>query len=287
MMKRLHKLAFAAALLGAAVTVAEKAEAQEIQLTGPLAGAGSHKHLRLYRKGRLELAPTVSFTLLDEYRRTILTGAKIQYNVTDWFAVGVWGAYGAISSSTDLTDQVADVNTARRGSNSSVAEQNAVSRTAVNMTSGDFRDQTAKIQWTAAPQVQLVPFRGKMALFQKIFVDADAYLHGGLAFVGLQERGHCAAGSCTAASSFDLQSRMAIAPTFGLGFTFYPSNFVSFGFEYRAMPFSWNRAGFDTRGSSSDFPDNAIDSNDSTFKFNQMVSIHVGFSLPTKPQISN
>ena len=72
------------------------------------AGAAAHRsaqgrprgprHLRLYREGRFEIAPTVSFTLLDEYRRTILVGARLNYNIRDWLAIGVWGAVGAIST---------------------------------------------------------------------------------------------------------------------------------------------------------------------------------------------
>ena len=63
---------------------------------------------------------------------------------------------------------------------------------------------------------------------------------------------------------------------------------MSLGAEYRALPFSWNRAGFDTKGSGSDnnFPDNKIDSQDRTFKFNQIIAISLGFSFPTKPKIS-
>ena len=78
------------------------------------------------------------------------------------------------------------------------------------------------------------------------------------------------------------------APTVGVGLTFYPSNFVSFGVEYRALPFSWNRAGFDARGTGTNgnFPDGQVNSNDETFKFNMLVNIHVGFSFPTKPKIS-
>ncbi len=282
---------FLTALVGAlgVMAIASAAEAQEIQLTGPLAGAPATRHMRLYRKGRFEVAPTASFTLLDEYRRTILFGGRLQYNITDWLGIGGWGAFGAISTTTDLSDQI-----------DAVAPRNA--RTAVNIPNcppgsagcPKFGDQLAKMQWVAAPQVQFVPFRGKLAIFQQIFVDTDAYLHAGVAFIGLQERGDCGTGTGGAADcitpnkSFALQNRTAIAPTFGLGLSFYASDFISLGVEYRALPFSWNRAGFDSAGSGPNqkFPDNKIDSNDQSFKFNQMITIAVGFSLPTKPGIS-
>ena len=55
-----------------------------------------------------------------------------------------------------------------------------------------------------------------------------------------------------------------------------------------AFPMSWNRGGFDSRGGQPDgnFPDNKIDSEDQTFKFNQMVFVGVGFHLPTTPKVS-
>jgi outer membrane beta-barrel protein len=272
-------LAGVASLLATSL-VSAPAEAQEIQLTGPLAGAPAVRHERLYRDGRFEIAPTVSFTLLSEYKRTILFGARAQYNITDWLGFGVWGAFGAVQIDTNLTDQINSV---------AVRKQ---PETAVNVTPGNFGDQVATIQWVAVPQLQLTPFRGKLAIFQKVFVNADAYLHGGLGFVGLKERGDCGGAppqlSCTQAASFDLASRMAIAPSFGLGFNFYIGDFMSVGAEYRALPFSWNQGGFDTRGGNpnGNFPDNKITSADQTFAFNQMVTLSLGFSFPFAPKLS-
>ena len=42
------------------------------------------------------------------------------------------------------------------------------------------------------------------------------------------------------AETFDMASRIAIAPTFGLGFTFYVNRWSALGFEWRAVPFSRN-----------------------------------------------
>ena len=261
----------------ASFAVATPAAAQEIQLTGPLAGAPAVRHERLYRDGRFEIAPTVSFTLLDEYQREILFGLRAQYNITDWLGVGVWGAYGAVQITTNQTDLI----------NSTAPRE---SQTAVNLpATGNMA--AAQMQWVAVPQLQLTPFRGKLAVFQKIFINADAYIHGGLGFVGLKERGDCGAtgqSSCTAASSFDLTSRIALSPTFGLGFNFYIGDFMSLGVEYRALPFSWNQGGFDTAGGNpnGNFPDNKITSADENFKFNQMLTVSLGFSFSMSPTIS-
>jgi hypothetical protein len=55
-----------AVLTGCALLMtAAPAEAQEIQLTGPLAGAPAVRKLRLHRDGWFEVAAGSSFTLLD------------------------------------------------------------------------------------------------------------------------------------------------------------------------------------------------------------------------------
>ena len=284
---RIARTAAGVALAAACWVGTEKpAQAQEIQLTGPLAGAPACRHCRLYREGRFEVAVGPGFTLLDEYKRTIFISGRLQYNIFDFLGVGLFGGFGAASLNTDLSDKIND--TAPRNSRTAA-------NLPVNVTSGkltqDFDVQAGKMKWMAAPQVTFSPFRGKLAIFQKLFVDTDLYIHGGAAFIGVEERADCAAGKCTLAANkdaFATTTRVAIAPTFGLGFTFYVSNLVSVNLEYRAFPMSWNRGGFDTRGTGSDanFPDNKIDSEDRTFKFNQMIFVAAGFHFPTAPKVS-
>lgn len=277
----------AASVLGISPT----AEAQEIQLTGPLKGAPAVRHLRLYREGRFNIAPAVSFTLLDEYRRTIMAGASASYNIKDWLSIGAWGAFGAVSMTTDLTDKIDGASPRDPLTALNVNHSNFPSGGAA-----PFADQTAKLSWVFVPQITFIPFRGKLAIFNKIFVDSDFYVSWGPAFVGIKERNSCAATpatpkGCADPNSFGLQSQTKFlwwgAP--GLGFTFYPGQTVSLGVEYRALPFSWNRAGFDSRGggTNGNFPDGKIDSNDETFKWNQMITIAVGFALPTKAKVSD
>jgi opacity protein-like surface antigen len=288
MTRRFVRTVLAALAVSAALSAAGTSEAQELQLTGPLKGAPAVRHLKLYRQGRFEIAPAVSFSLLDEYRRTILVGARINYNITDWLAIGVWGAAGVVSTATDLTDKI-DA-TSPRDPLTAINVNHSKNPSGQGPVPASFADQTAKISYVVAPQATFIPFRGKLAIFNKIFVDTDLYLAAGVAFVGIQERQDCGGQGtpCSNPDTFGLQSKTKIAPTFGVGLTFYPSNFVSFGVEYRALPFSWNRAGFDSRGSgpNGDFPDGQVNSSDETFKFNQLVTVDLGFSFPTKPKIS-
>jgi len=263
----------------------ERAEAQQILLTGPLAGAPAVRKLRQHRKARFEVAPAVSFSLLDEYQRTILVGARLNYHFTDWLAFGAWGAFGAAHIPTHLSEQIQEVNAQRRAEDAAVQAatgnpafmQRATQLTAVNI-GPDFTKQLGSMDWVVAPQLTAVPFRGKLALFQSIYLDTDLYFFGGPAFVGLTERKNCE----TCNGNFAMESRVAIAPTFGLGFTFYINKWSALGFEYRALPFAWNTGGIDTAGGGKDkkFPDNKITNDDRQFNFNQVLTVSWNIYLP-------
>jgi len=293
---KVRRTAFAVIVAGLSlVTGVEKAHAQEILLTGPLAGAPAVRKLKLYRQNRFEIAPAASFTLLDEYQRQILLGARLQYNITDWLAIGVWGASGAVKITTGLSEKIQGVNESRQSDNAARAAANRgptlnsqLTRTNIGQ---DFTKQLGTMDWVAAPQLTLVPFRGKIALFQSIYADTDLYFFGGAAFVGLKERKDCGPkviGGAPCSASFDMASRTAIAPTFGLGFSFYVNKFMSFGFEWCGMPFARNTGGFDNHGGGPNgkFPDYSINEKDREFKFNQMLTVSLGFYLPTKYKVS-
>lgn len=296
--------------LGVAL-VPEQAKAQEILLTGPLKGAGAVHRLRLYRNSRVEIAPTATFTLLDEYVRQIFVGARLNYNITDFLALGVWGGFSpdALQIEAGLVDKIQSQNNARRTLNNQLnagGNQSTLNSrlTALNV-GRQFEEQLGRVDWIVAPQVTFVPFRGKIALFQSIYVDSDLYFFAGPAIASVTERADCAgtgpisAGGCSSATtvgntadgdpivlpnnvSFPTESRITIAPTFGLGFTFYVNRWNAFGFEWRATPFSRNTGGFDNHGSGpdNDFPDQSVNSDDRDFKINQMLSVSWSFYLP-------
>jgi hypothetical protein len=292
----------------ALVSLSAPADAQEIQLTGPLAGAPAVRKLRLRRAGRFEVALGSSFTLLDQYLRTIMPGATLTYHPTDWLGFGVWGGKG-FQYNTGLADElqqkaIDDRNCAGRPS------VKACQLTAVNLVKNDpsgqrtlASQQLAHIDWAVAPQVVVVPFRGKISLFSALFLDTDVNIFAGPAIVGLKERAPCGkdtdgkdiaaqsdslgnslgGGPCANQHSFVLASRIAVAPTFGLGLNFYAGQFLGFGAEFRALPFSWNTAGFDNHGggNNKEFPDNNVNSADREFHFNTMITVHVKIAFPT------
>jgi hypothetical protein len=148
----------------------------------------------------------------------------------------------------------------------------------------NLEDQLGGIDWVAAPQITLTPFRGKLALFQSIYLDTDFYFSAGPAFIGLTERENC--NPC--AGQFDTTSRLAIAPTAAVGFSFYVNKWSAIGWEYRFLPFAWNISGFDTAGGGKDseFPDNKISDADQRFRVNMAMTLSYNIYLPTQYKVS-
>lgn len=309
----------ASALVAVATWLAPHiAQAQEILLTGPLKGAGAVRDLRLYRKGRFEIAPAATFTLLDEYLRQILVGGRITYNITDFLALGAWGGFSPepLKLEAGLVEKIQAENQRRGGISAGRLAAGMQPRLQERLTSlnlgNKFEKQLGSINWIVAPQITFVPFRGKIALFSSIYIDSELYFFGGPAIAGVTERKDCdgpdssTSGGCSSEAlsnavdgegariavpnteTFPMESRIAIAPTFGLGFTFYVNRFNALGFEWRAVPFSRNTGGFDNHGTGpdNDFPDQKVNADDRDLKLNQMLSVSWNFYLPLDYQLS-
>jgi hypothetical protein len=282
----LTMIAATLAFAGVEPHLAGKAAAQEVQVQGPLAGAPAVVGLRIYRALRFSIQLHAAMTLQDEFSRAFLPGGQLMFHPTDWLGIGIWGGF-AINIDSALADQV----TAK-------GQTNAVNVLSLPTAAG-FSKQIGRIKWIAAPQVSFIPLRGKLGIFEKLFVDTDFYVFGGVGFVGVEERAdvtqqkstQCLAGGNLAASIAcfeDGQSaRVAIAPTFGAGLSLYLAEFLTMSIEWRGLPFAWNTSGTDESGSArGDFPDKQINSSDRLSHFNHMLTLGFGFYLPTKPKIS-
>jgi hypothetical protein len=185
-----------------------------------------------------------------------------------------------------------------------------------------FRQQIGNLNWMVSLQATLIPLRGKLALFQNIFIDSDLYIFAGPALVGVTERANFDAnpsGQAEDALGPDSQavidsqlartSRIAPTASFGVGLNFFINRFLSLSVEYRAFPFAWNTMGTDENStankcgadgaqSCAGFPDYQVDrdangggrflldANDRSFHWNQMVNFSLNFFLPTAPRIS-
>lgn len=278
----------AVAILGADLVAPSQAAAQEVQITGPLAGQPAVRRMRLYRQMRIMLEPEFTFTLQDEYSRTLFAGLHAGFYFTDWLGIGVWGAYGVANLDTNLTDEVVGKGVTDERSRLSFPTQQG------------FDNQIATMTWAAAAQIEFIPLRGKLAIFEKLFVDTDFFIFVGAGVVGIEERRDTSAAemaACDAAADrfacrFDLQtqrsSRVAVGPTFGAGINLYFNGIIGLSLSWRGLPFSWNTSGFDNSGDPrGDFPDGNINEDDRFFKLNHMFNVGVTIYLPTDPAITD
>lgn len=275
-------------LAAEALLATPTAQAQEIQITGPLAGAPAVRRMRIYREERFQLKPGVSFSLQDEFSRAVFVGAEANYHFTDWIGVGVAGAYGVAQINTDLTTQVQE--------NGVVVDRNRLSLPS----NEGFDDQIGRWNWWLALQVTFIPLRGKLALFQNFFLDTDFFISAGFALAGIEERADVTSGVCSPENSGGITSPDCLATqsarassirptgTFAVGLTVYANDWFGLSFEYRAMPFAWNTSGFDNKDDQGETnnPDEIIDSNDRVFQFNQMFTLGLSFYLPTEAKTS-
>lgn len=272
------------------------AHAQDVQITGPLAGQPAVRHMRQYRVNRFFITPSVGYTLQDEFSRALFFGGSIGYHFTDWLGIGAWGGGAPIDIDTDLTSQVA--------ANGQVSDQNRLSLPSAE----GFPDQVGRIRWGASLHVLFIPLRGKLSLFQAGFVDTDLYILAGVGMFGVDERidvsredyiaqctGMQPPGSsnpgCLATQS--RASRILPAPMLGVGLSMYFNEFIGLQIEWRAFPFSWRVSGFDESGENADgqpgggFPDEAISGDDARTTFNQMLNIGLVIYLPTEVAITD
>jgi outer membrane beta-barrel protein len=313
MTKRSHPmrtmlLAVAVAIAaGASAMAPGAASAQEVQISGPLAGQPAVRHMRVYRAGRFNLMPTIAYTLQDEFARSLFVGLEANYHFTDWIGVGIWGAYNPADISTDLTSQIT--------STGQTTDRNRLSLPYA----GNFGQQIGHIRWGVSAHLIFVPLRGKLSLFQSVFIDTDLYIFAGIAIWGVEERAYtdAATAMCTGvagapymdqaghaiaqgqsqagcvASQFARASRVAPAPIFGVGLSLYANSWFGISLEWRATVFSWNPAGTDESGfdqhgqPGSGFPDGHIDGNDSRTIFTHMMQLGFTFLLPPDQTVTD
>lgn len=272
-----------------ASALASQASAQEVQITGPLAGQPAVRHMRVFRAGRFNLMPTASYTLQDEFARALFLGLEANYHFLDWLGIGIWAAYNPADIDTDLTSQISQTG--------QTTDRNRLSLPQA----GNFSHQIGHLRWAVSAHLIFVPLRGKLSLFQSIFVDTDLYIFAGVAIWGVEERAGtdqmtagCAMADPTTgqsspscvSSQLARASRVAPAPIFGIGLSLYANSWFGISLEWRASVFSWNPSGTDESGvdqhnqPGSGFPDHVIDGSDSRTTFTHMVQLGLIFNLP-------
>ena len=257
------------------------ASAQDVHVSGPLAGAPAVKKLRLWRDMRLHFEPFFAFTIGDEYSRSLIVGGELRFHFLDWLGIGGWGGYSVATLDTNLAKEVQS-----KGVTTNANRLDLPSRE-------NFPSQTGRINWWSGVELHFVPFRGKLAMFQKVFFDADLDFFVGAAFVGVEERADAVgrpspsdvafceiANNPMDAGCLESQNarskRTAVAPSFGVAFNAFFHDFLGISLRWRGIPFKYNTGGTDNNN------DGQIDSNDRIRQFNNMFTVGLTFVLPPK-----
>ncbi len=274
------------------------ASAQDVQVSGPLAGATSVKKLRLWRAMRLHVEPFFAFTIGDEYARSLIVGGEVRFHFVDWFGIGGWGGYSVGQLDMHLTKEIRDKGFTKEGAN------------VLDLPEKDnFPQQIGRINWWSGVELHFTPFRGKLAMFQKVFFDADLDFFVGAAFVGVEERANSELGEaqpldpeegqeyCFPPGTGDpgagnrdigcLDSQLArsrrtvVAPSFGIAFSAFFRDFLGISLRWRGIPFKYNTGGTDNN------KDGQIDSGDRIRQFNNMFTFGLIFVLPPKTKTTD
>jgi outer membrane beta-barrel protein len=276
----------------ASLLLGATAQAQEVQITGPLAGQPAVRHMRQYRVDRVQLiVPTVGYTLQDEFSRSLMVGLEANFHFTDFLGIGVWGAMANFGNSfhidTDLTAQVIQ--------NGQTTDRNRLSMP----DNEQFGEQVGRLQGVVSAHLLFAPLRGKLSLFQGAFVDTDFYILAGFALAFVQERANVdTAGVCGGDTTSDAcrdtqtarQDRLAPTAVVGVGLNLYFNEWIGLALQWRAFPFDMNPAGTDEAGGAGDasvsIPDGLITDQDQRFYFHHMMNIGLIINLPPEIHVS-
>jgi outer membrane beta-barrel protein len=257
-------LVFTVVAIGGTTALPTPVQAQEILLEGPLAGAPAVRKVTQYRKLRFSVGPQFAYTFLGQYMHNFLIGGRAEFNVTDWLGVGLVGYY-AFNAPTKLTKHISNSENLA-GENTIPADSNWPSYTGAD----NFEDQVALMKGMYLAQVNFIPFRGKMSMFNKLFVAIDGAIFVGGGIVHFQERESCDGSQnddgtfndgCGDYDAFkETGDTGLIAPTrvdqisgaftWGIGVMAYFNDWIALNLEFRMTPFKWNAGGTDEAGQS-------------------------------------
>jgi outer membrane beta-barrel protein len=237
------------------------ASAQEILLEGPLAGAPAVRKLVKYRELRFSAGPQFGYTILNNYEHNFLVGARLEFNILDWLSVGAI-AYYSFNAPTKLTQHIAN-STDIGGQPTTPSESNFPSYTGAE----NFENQVSLLKGMYLAQIAVVPLRGKLSMFEKLFVAIDGAIFVGGGIIQLNERKDCTGEDTNGDGVIDLCGGLSQIPddngdygsvqrvnritgtfTVGAGFMAYFNDWFALNLEYRVAPFKWNEAGTDESG---------------------------------------
>ena len=239
--RALALVAFTLAALGAQASADRK---------NPLLGQPEVRRRYLLNDGRFEITPSLAFTVAADLKHTIAPGVKAMFHLNDYLWFGGEVGFGAANINTGLFDRVlATLPTTIEPRLAICPPDNHPCDFAPSKKQAEQRARD--IGLIADAHVAFSPWFGKMAIFQKWFINMDLYFMGGVGFVGLKNTVPSDTPKTVGANS-DGDPRndipdtngIKIGPVLGGGFHFFFNRFTALNFEFKDYIFNDNPSGF-------------------------------------------
>ncbi len=248
MKKLLHVLLFVS-ILGTSIS------AFAVERGDPLKGQPAVRRRVLYLPERFEVTPSFGVSFLQDYKHSIMVGAKAEYHLNDYLSFGFSAHFSPFSMNTGLTDEI-----------QATLPNQLENDTWVNPTPSKkaMMDALNEIKLVMGPHIAYTPAFGKMGLFSTIFFNFDIYFFGGLGIV-LFEAGNLdpytdtpqqyqqflangTAGQKLHILVNEENGGWRFGPQAGVGLHFFLNNWLAINAEFRWMYIKRNAAGFDRNG---------------------------------------
>lgn len=278
--RKLILMVLAAATLGTSVAWAQRKH--------PLEGQPAVRRRILYLPNRFEVAPTVGFTFLQDFKHGFLVGAKAEYHIPwcfgskvykDCLSIGAAFHYNVIDWDTELTTEIKDT----------LSDQFDQPQVNPAPTKKALDDAVSHVMFlVTAPYIAYTPWFGKMSFLGQVFANFDFYamLGMGIAFFKAGKIGDYCDPNLLNCVVKDKNGGVRFGPSFGFGVRFYILRWLAVNFEFRDIYLSqkvgqgWNAAGFDKNGSLDADGRIVIDKEDRTSAHMMYITFGASFFLP-------
>jgi outer membrane beta-barrel protein len=287
MMMRNHISRFTTAAVAAVVlaTLVGSAGTASAERRNPLDGQPAIRYRKEIRRLRLEVTPSFSAGLNQDYKNAVGVGGTIVFNFLDWLGVGFEGSY-LFNYNTPLEDEV------RKAVQQTEATRYPMGykTPGPNPTLAQHDQRVLKMDAAMSVFAQITPFSGKFALFSAAFAWYDLYAKVGLGLAHYKNCDTNATSGCitaaeTAGSDPNLQdpssfAGMKVGGMIGVGAHLYFTDWVGVQIELRDYIVKANPGGGDVNG------DRRLTDADEGPQNNIYFTLGLTFVLPPKARIT-
>jgi outer membrane beta-barrel protein len=255
----------------------------------PLAGAPAIRKRVELRDKRFELGAGAAATLGQDFYNAVFVNLRAGFHITDSFGLSLNSGVFNLTPDmkTDFHSQLAKaLGTSGRLPNSPNPDP-----TDKTPTPDDAAAAANRISMFVIPQLDVVPFTGKLALFSKLFMSYDVYVFGGVGAVNLVKKGQVDPNYCgpdptdqsaNPAPRCAPYAGMKLAGSGGVGMHAFVNDYFAINLEVRDLIYKNNASGRDVNG------DGVTDKHDLNWTWhNWLIGLNATFFLPAKAKISH